>query len=432
MVLKNKKMNTVIDVASWQLCCGCGACAGVYPEVIEMIDTLDYGRNPRIRTEVRSSVSEEAMRVCPGASLSRIAMPDGQIGSSRFYDLWGPVLGVWEGHATDQQIRFKGSSGGAATIIALYAMEKKQMAGTLHISSRQDIPFLNQTVYSHNREQLLTRAGSRYAPASPCDGFKMIEDASGPSVFIGKPCDVAAARKVMAMHSQLARKISLTIAFFCAGTPSYRGTLQMLKKMGVKDMASIRSLRYRGQGWPGNATVQYQEAGQAKTSELTYEQSWGGILQKYRQWRCYICPDHIGEYADIAVADAWHRLVADHQPGRSVIIARTAYGKEMIQQAIRDNYLEAEAVSHEILPLCRPDQGGYQGRLWARIQTLKVMRIPSPDYHGYNLLRLWRSELSIREKIQSVLSTVKRIFVKKLYKNRILSSYNSWFSSQED
>jgi coenzyme F420 hydrogenase subunit beta len=163
------------------------------------------------------------------------------------------------------------------------------------------------------------------------------------------------------------------------------------------------------------AMVQYMENGHIKSAELTYEQSWGDILQKYRQWRCYICPDHIGEYADIAVADAWHRSVAENQPGRSVMITRTVRGGRFFEQAMGSGFIQGEEVSHETLPACRPGQAGYQGGLWARVQTLKLMRVSSPNHSRFALFRLWISELTMWQKMHSVLSTIKRVFVKKLY-----------------
>lgn len=39
---------------------------------------------------------------------------------------------------------------------------------------------------------------------------------------------------------------------------------------------------------------------------MSYNESWGNILGKYLQKRCKICPDGIGEFADIVCADAWH------------------------------------------------------------------------------------------------------------------------------
>jgi len=389
-----------------------------------MIDTLEYGRRPRLRNgQSQKNSSPAAMQVCPGIELTRNCDPNTPGLIKELLPAWGPVLGVWEGYAADPQIRYKGASGGLATSLALYAIEKSGMPGALHIAARQDVPYLNQTVFSSSRQSLLAGAGSRYAPASPCDGLQKIEDAAGPCVFIGKPCDVAAVRKAAVLRPSLGEKIGLTIAFFCAGTPSTQGTLAMLKQMGVENPANIRSLRYRGQGWPGMATVEYQDKdGKIRRQQLTYEQSWGDILQKYRQWRCYICPDHIGEFADIAVADAWHRPVSEHQPGRSVLIARTERGKNFIQKAMHDDYVKIKAVGADILPACRPVQAAAQGNLWARIQTLKACHIPTPDYKGFNLFALWKSQLTIRQKIHSVVSTIKRIFVKRLYQKQSVSS----------
>ena len=408
-------MTNIEDVAAWQLCCGCGACAYMDPDEIVMIDTLAYGRRPRLRNRnIDVRANEEALTVCPGIALRR----PGTARPGIIQDLmpaWGPVLGVWEGYAEDRQIRYEGASGGTATALAFYGMEQSGMYGTLHIRAREDIPYLNRTVLSQTKEDLLAGAGSRYAPASPCDGLDMIEEAPAPCVFIGKPCDVAAVRKVVELRPRLKDKIGLTIAFFCAGTPSTVGTLAMLRHMGIEDPGSLISLRYRGRGWPGEVTATYRDNGAIVSRTLTYEQSWGTILAKQRQWRCYICPDHVGEFADIAVADAWHQSIRDHQPGRSVIIARTARGKQFLQQAISAGYLKAEPVSPEVLPACRPGQAPYLGQLWARLQTLKALQVPTPDYKGFALFELWKAELSVREKGRSILSTVKRILFKRLW-----------------
>jgi coenzyme F420 hydrogenase subunit beta len=381
-----------------------------------MIDAFEYGRRPRFRNGVSADPrTTDFMKVCPGIELTRpdvSSLPDV---NRDLYPVWGPVLGLWEGYAADPQIRFEAASGGIATSLAVHAVEQRGCHGVMHISARNDVPYLNRTILSTTREQILAGAGSRYAPASPCDGLERIEGAPGPCVFIGKPCDVAAVTKAMSLRPQLTEKIGLTIAFFCAGTPSLKGTFTMFKAMGIPDPASVQSVRYRGRGWPGNTVVAFRDCGESQTRELTYEQSWGQILQKYRQWRCYICPDHIGEFADIAVADAWHRPVADHQPGRSVIIARTQRGLSFLRHAIEQGCLQVEPVPPDILPACRPGHEAYQGLLWARTKTLHIMGVPIPNYQNYDLYQLWRSKLSFIDKFNSILSTIKRVFIKKLY-----------------
>lgn len=378
-----------------------------------MIDAFEYGRRPRfMHSELNSFRSVETMQVCPGIELNRPAGVSGRMAD--MYSIWGNVLDLWEGYAADSEIRYKAASGGIVSALGIYAIEHGGYSGVLHITPRNTIPYLNQTTLSTTRVEVLAGAGSRYSPASPCDGLQMIEDGPKPCVVVGKPCDVAAVRKAMKLRTKLAEKIGLTIAFFCAGTPSQKGTFEMFKAMGIIDPSSVQSVRYRGYGWPGNASVTYQNEQGIQTSELTYDESWGKILQKYRQWRCYICPDHTGEFADIAVADAWYRSVADSQPGYSILIARTKLGVEFIQNAMAAGCLTLKPIGPEVLPTCSPWQERLRSELWGRLVALRACFVPVPRYRGFGLFHQWFSSLSIAAKWKSVLSTFKRIRVKRL------------------
>jgi coenzyme F420 hydrogenase subunit beta len=330
------------------------------------------------------------------------------------FDGWGPVRGLWEGHAADPEIRFAGSSGGAASALALFCLERAGMYGLLHIAAREDVPYLNRTVLSRTREQILGATGSRYAPASPCDGLAMVEAAPGPCVMIGKPCDIAATEKARRIRPALDSKLGLTIAIFCAGTPSTRGTLEMLKQMGVTDPSAVQSVRYRGNGWPGRATVVLRTANGHETRDLTYEQSWGEVLQKHRQWRCHICPDHTGEAADISVGDPWHRPVPPGAHGSSLVVARTERGLRVVREAMAAGYLCLESVRAGVLPASQPGLLTVRGLVWARLLTLRVMGVPTPRFSGVPMFRYWLSRATVREKLQSVYGTVKRVFTKRL------------------
>jgi coenzyme F420 hydrogenase subunit beta len=138
-------------------------------------------------------------------------------------------------------------------------LQTQDIFGVVHTAARADQPYRNETVFSKSRDELLSRAASRYSPASPADAIVEIKAAPKPSVFIGKPCDVAAIQKARRFDPELDEKIALTIAFFCAGTPSTNGTLALLKRMGVTDPKQLQSFRYRGNGWPGLATAVSQE-----------------------------------------------------------------------------------------------------------------------------------------------------------------------------
>ena len=403
-------IETVEDVAQRQLCCGCGACAYISPSTIEMVDSLNHGRRPRFKSQCRSTADDQAaLRVCPGIGLEHrfdVSHPDL---ISELVPGWGPVLEVWEGHATDDAIRFAGSSGGAASALALACIEQAGMHGVLHIKARADVPYLNHTVLSTTRQEILSATGSRYAPASPCDGLQLIEDAPAPCVFIGKPCDVAAVDKAKQVRPALAEKVGVTIAFFCAGTPTTNATFKLLRRMGVDDPSQVVELRYRGNGWPGEATVTLRTEDGIETRSMSYEESWGEILTNDKQWRCHVCADHTGEFADIAVGDPWYRRVGPNERGSSLVLVRTERGRGIVRQAIEHGYLTLTRADASILPRSQPNLLRGRGAVWARILVSRLMGVHAPRYRGFPMLRFWLTKLSGMEKLRSILGTARRV-----------------------
>lgn len=406
------------------LCSGCGACAYINPNEIEMIDTIGHGRRPRLKTLTGDKqLSEEAMAVCPGVGLEHTFDPNHPDLVKDLVNGWGPIFGMWEGYANDTEIRHAGSSGGGISALSLYCIEKLEMHGVLHTAARSDVPYLNQTVISTSRDEILKNTGSRYAPASPCDGLQWIEDAPNPCVFVGKPCDVAATQRARTLRSTLDQKLGVTIAFFCAGTPTTEGTLEMLKRMGVPNPSKVIGLRYRGKGWPGKAEAVFQGDHGEESRQLTYQQSWGDILAEHVQWRCRICADHTGEFADIAVGDPWYRPIRDGDPGQSLIMARTKRGKEIIEGAIREGYLTAEVADPSILPASQPNLLHTRGAIWGRILTLRLLGIPAPIYKSMPMFRFWWSQLNLSQKFRSIVGTARRVFVRKLWQRRSLDEF---------
>jgi coenzyme F420 hydrogenase subunit beta len=408
-------MKKITEIVARQLCCGCGACAFLAPDRIEMVESLRYGRRPVVDEEPTDPALSEAVSACPGLALRHDFDPNTPGLISELRPAWGPVLELWEGFAKDPELRLAGSSGGVASALGVHCIEASGNHGVLHTGARPDVPYLNQTILSTTREQILEACGSRYAPASPCDGLQGIADAPAPCVFIGKPCDIAASKLARELRPALDERLGLTVAIFCAGTPSTGGTLEMLEGMGVEDRSTVTSLRYRGNGWPGLATVDYAKGGEERSAQLTYEQSWGQ-LQRHRQWRCYVCADHTGEFADISVGDPWYRPREENEAGRSLVLVRTERGREILQEAIRSGHLELERVSPDILPASQPNLIHARGSIWGRIWTCRALGAATPRYEGFPFFRFWLRSLTFREKLSSLLGTAKRVFRKGLLK----------------
>jgi len=412
------KIKNIKDVVQFQLCSGCGICAFMEPERFVIKDVLEYGRRPFLKND-KVEENGDALKVCPGINLEHTFNRQDPKLLNNLLDSWGPIYDVMEGYASDKEIRFSGSSGGVVTGLALYCLEKGGMGSVLHTAARKDKPYLNETVLSKSREELLATTGSRYSPSSPCDRLGEIDKGDERIAFIGKPCDVAAVQRARKLKSNLDKNLGITISFFCAGVPSTEGTLKLLKREGVTDPETISSLRYRGLGWPGKWVANFKNKGEGESKQyLSYAESWG-FLQQYRQWRCYICPDHSGEFADISIGDPWYRETKLGELGKSLIVVRTQRGQELLNAAIDSGYIVAEKSDSSLLPRSQPNMLNSRNLLWGRLLALRFSAAAVPNYRGFQIIYLWWYKLSGLKKVRSILGTIKRVFRKGLYKRII-------------
>ena len=399
------RFKSIQDVVDAKLCSGCGACAYMQPSELGMVDVPEEGLRPK-PTGDPSAETTEALKVCPGIELEHSDSAKQGTIEQDLVDAWGPILSMWEGGAADDALRFAGSSGGAASALAVFALEHLAFRLVLHVGSDPDAPYLNRTLVSTTREEVLSRTGSRYAPASPCEMLDVIENADGPGLFIGKPCDVAAAQRARKYRPKLDRNLALTVAFFCAGTPSTNGTLALLRRLGVSDVDDLTEVRYRGNGWPGRFVAQTGKDGD--TYSCTYEQSWGEVLSSHVQWRCRLCLDHTGEFADISVGDPWYREIREGETGSSLIIGRTEAGRRHITSAIQSGAIDAAPVDSQLLPRSQPNLIQTRGEVWGRMLGSRLAGARTPTYRRLPSFRFWMSEVPFERKVRSVLGAARR------------------------
>ena len=409
---REKEIKNAQNVASWRLCLGCGACACACPkDRITLVDVIEDGIRPFL-DENGCDQCGKCIEVCPGYATVH---PPGLVKKGleeRIREGFGPILEIWEGYAADEEIRYHGSSGGVTSALALYCMEKEGMIGVLHAGINPEMPWKNKTVYSTTRADLLTCTGSRYSPASPCDGLRRIESSTGPSVFIGKPCDVVGTRMSQAVRPGLDRNIGINIAFFCAGTPSTLGLLQLLKHLEV-DSASVQGIRFRGKGWPGRFNVT-MNGDNVPSKQMSYMDSWG-FLQKYRPYRCHLCPDGTGEFADLSCGDPWYREIPEDDPGHSLVVVRTEKGRRILYSAREAGYLRLNQVEPVALVDSQVNLLRKRRAVWGRLAAMKLFGIPTPKLGGFFLFANWR-KLSFGEKLRSTLGTARRIMTRRYYK----------------
>ena len=394
----------ISEVVKSSLCTGCGGCAGMFPDAIRMGDDRVNGRRPVVAVP-GGDADRAAMAVCAGV--------EGADWSARdpVEEDWGPVEACWEGYAADPEIRHRGSSGGAATALALFALHQNSAQAVAHIRGRAGDARFNETILSEDRASLLSGAGSRYAQASPLEILSEIRAQKNKVAVIGKPCDIAGLQKARAADAALEARIDVSIAIFCAGAPTLEGTEKLLARLGVPAETPVTQLRYRGDGWPGLMQARWQEGKDEKVSTgIPYAEGWGEILQAHRRWRCRVCDDHTGAAADISVGDPWHNPPKDaEEAGRSLIVARTARGRALIEAAIAAGVLVAETRSRDIIAAAQPNLLSTNAHVWGRRAAMRLTGLPVPRATSASRFGVWLRRLSLMDKARSILGTLRRI-----------------------
>jgi coenzyme F420 hydrogenase subunit beta len=106
---------------------------------------------------------------------------------------------------------------------------------------------------------------------------------------------------------------------------------------------------------------------------IPYAEGWGRILQAERRWRCRVCADHTGAFADISVGDPWHAPPeGDTDAGRSLIVARTPRGRAFVEAAIAAGVLVAETRGRDVIAAAQPNLKATHGAVWGRRVAMRA------------------------------------------------------------
>lgn len=401
------------DIVDWGLCTGCGACAAYCPRgVVHMVDFVEVGLRPAFGN-IGCEGCTACLALCPGLEVDcRASHPDWEPASEQEKEL-GPYLEIWEGQAADPEIQNSAASGGVVTALALHCLEREGMEFVSHTAMSPSIPLKSQTVRSRSRQELLERAGARYAPSSPCDGLKSIEESPRPCVFIGRPCDATAVQKYRKLSPTLDRNLGLTLSLFCSGVPSTRGALDLLQRMGC-DARLAGGICCQGAGSPEELALRL--CGPGESSPLSSVDAPGDLPQ-HRSCRCHLCPDGLGRNADIACGDAWNRFGKDGQPGMSLLIVRTERGRELLRRAHEAGALRLKPIQPEAAISAQQGLLARRTHIFGRLLAFRLLGIPRPHYTGYALREDW-VRLSLGARIQSVAGAIKRILRERLWRRR--------------
>ena len=365
------------QIVSHSMCIGCGICESIAGSQSIQMQVVDNGfERPIIKNDLSHEIMDKIVSVCPGTQVE--GLPDELFHDVKIDPIWGAIQELYLSYSAEPEIRHLSATGGLLTGLALYLLESNTVDFILHASASKDNPSFGEAWISRTRDDVINAAGSRYGPTATLKNIvNTLETAQSNNqsfAFIGTPCDVNALRNYAKIDERVNKFCHYMLTMVCGGFMAPAGLNTFLESKGV-DVSKISSIRYRGYGCPGPTTIKTTDG---EVTTISYLDFWG---EDDSNWhlpaRCKVCPDGIGDAADIAAADTWdggspNATTMHDDLGSNAAIVRSQRGLQLMERAISAGYLiKGDKLTIKDMNNFQPHQVSKKLSVWSRFQGLK-------------------------------------------------------------
>lgn len=373
-----KTAQTIAEVVTNGLCIGCGLCEAVAAGRVKMVAKQSGSIRPSPVNEFKPDEEALLLSACPGVKVE-----------PRFQNMpnntpvWGNYSSLSYAWAGDPDIRFRAATGGVLTALGVHLIKSKQVSFVLHVGAEPERPMRSRWVMSETPESVIANAGSRYGPVAPLAGFIKSLDRNKPFAIIAKPCDLNAVAAFAKSDSRVDALCLFRLAMVCGGQSRLKKSTALLDEYGVKE-EELSVFRYRGYGNPGLNRIETKDG---RAFEKPYLELWEDEAGWEIETRCKLCPDPLGEAADIAALDVWPGgLPICEDAGFNGIVVRSEAGEKLVESTVKGGDLvQGESLTPKQLDDFQPHQVNKKIKLTARYEGLLAAGSAAIETSGLRL-----------------------------------------------
>lgn len=386
-------MNNVSMIVEDNMCCGCGACSSICPKkgCIEFIEGK-YVNFPKVNND-KCIECGLCMKVCPGnMNIKRLV-------NYEKVDISSNIKEIKVSYSTDDDIRKYSASGGIVTQIIKSMFESENIDAAVIVSQSVNDVLKNTVQIIEDVNKLKVSQGSRYSPASNCTSLREIinNDKYKKIAFVGKPCDIEAVAAFEKLNKKLLEKIRVKICIMCHHSPTRKGVMNILKDEKI-DVKEIKSIKFRGNGWPGEFQIIKRDG---QTVSKSYFDAWNNYLSKDENSKCIYCENPFPLEADFIVGDPWGEEYRSDIKGRSLVIIRSENGISIMKNMEdKKQVISAEASYFDV--------ERYQKNLLKRHNEFELNALLYRKVRGYKINRLEYIKL-VKRDYKNILRYVRRL-----------------------
>ena len=375
------KPASISEVIAHGLCIGCGLCEAIGGSRAAMQMTEVGSLRPASSDDFSQAQEALLLKACPGAHVE-----SRQFGVGEIDPIWGEHSTMQVAWASDPKVRYEAATGGVLTALGQHLIAKRLVEFVLHVRPDPAAPMRSVWTISTTPEEVAAGTGSRYGPTAPLAGLKDALDRKVPFAIIAKPCDLNALDNLSKHEPRVDQFCKYRLAMVCGGQSRLKKSQDLLQEFEI-DESDLSLFRYRGYGNPGKTRI---ESKGGSSFEITYLELWEDEAGWQLETRCKLCPDPLGEAADIAAADIWPGgSPSGEDEGFNGIIVRSPAGEKLVESAVGASDLTlGDSISPDQFNDFQPHQVRKKIALNARYEGMALARSPCFETRGLRLSEL--------------------------------------------
>ncbi len=279
------------------------------------------------------------------------------------------------GYAGNSELRFSATSGGVGSALLNYLFDRGRVETAVSFSfSTEECRFVPRLIYGFAEYEC---SGSIYHDVDMVSFVKEnLAKIRGGIALFALPCQVRPLRHIL----NKANIKNYIFSFACSGQMMIQGTWYYYKLLGI-DKADVKTMRYRGNGWPGGISIELKNGERIFRSNYTSPWTLVHSSKLFQPRRCFFCKEVISEKADVSLADPWLEEYKDEREGKTLFIVNTILGADVVAESRRLKYISLESADKEMIyrsqesAFSRKSIAGRQSGLFRKIASLCNNRI---------------------------------------------------------
>ena len=213
-------------------------------------------------------------------------------------------------------------------------------------------------------------------------------DLNEPFAFVGKPCDISAISQLSKIDPRVNKQCKYLLTLVCGGFAEFTKAQDFIESFKVKE-EELSIFRYRGYGNPGRMYIKTKDG---REYDREYNSFWGEESTWRVPFRCKICPDAIGESADVAALDTWRGgSPKGEDEGFNAAIVRTKKGLDLMNDAAKAGFIHiGNKLKIEDIDDFQPHQVNKKKAVYARHLGMTKNDSPTINTKGLRIKELYK------------------------------------------